>query len=79
MSNKQVFQSVDYNGQILTDISAIQLTSNATLADHAVRLSQVEQVSADAVQAALVSAPNEASTSTVFTSATMQSFLTSLS
>ena len=73
--SKQVFQSTDHNGQVLTELEAVQLLSDATSSDHATRLSQVQQVSADSVQAALVGSTEQASSDTAFTSSTMQAFL----
>lgn len=75
MSNKQVFQGIDFNNQEVTELNAVQLLNDAVNPSQATRLSQVQQVSSDAVQAALVSSPSSASNDTAFTSATMAGFL----
>ena len=75
MSNKQVFQGVDFNGQQVQEVEALELLSDASQPSQAVRLSQTQQIAADAVQAKLVDAPEQASADTAFTSNTMVSFL----
>jgi len=75
MSNKQVFQSLDLNNQPIQEVDSLELLNDASQPSQAVRLSQAEQISADAVQAKLVSSPNESSNDTAFTSNSMVSFL----
>jgi hypothetical protein len=75
MSNKQVFQSLDLNGQHIAEVENLELLADASAPKQAVRLSQAEQIADDAVQAKLVSSPSSASADTAFTSSTMTSFL----
>ncbi len=72
---KQIFRSQDLNGQSISEVNSIELLNDASQASEAVRLSQSQQISADAVQAKLVSDASNASTDTAFTSATMTGFL----
>ena len=72
---KQIFRSQDLNGQSISEVNSIELLNDASQASEAVRLSQSQQISADAVQAKLVSDASNASTDTAFTSTTMTGFL----
>ena len=72
---KQIFRSQDLNGQSISEVNSIELLNDASQASEAVRLSQSQQISADAVQAKLVSDASNASTDTAFTSTTMAGFL----
>ena len=75
MSEKQIFRSQDLNGQSVTSAESVELLSNASSPDHAVKLSQAQQIADDAVQNKLVVSTSQASTDTAFTSSTMQGFL----
>ncbi len=71
----QIFRSHDLNGQSIKEAGSVELLNNATGPKEAVRLSQAEQISADAVQNKLVSDASGASADTAFTSSTMTNFL----
>jgi hypothetical protein len=73
--SKQIFRSHDLNGKSLSEVGSVELQSNAADPKHAVRLSQAEQIAADAVQSQLVADVGSVSSDTAFTSATMSGFL----
>jgi hypothetical protein len=73
--SKQIFRSQDLNGQGLSEVSSVDLQNDASIPTQAVRLSQSQQISADAVQSKLVTDASNASTDTAFTSSTMTGFL----
>ena len=75
ITNKGRFRGDDYNNQEIVDVGSIQLNTDADAADKAVRKSQAETISADAVQSKLVSNSLNASTDTAFTSQSLVSFL----
>ncbi len=44
MSNKQVFQGLDLNNQNVSEVTALELLTDASNPSHATRLSQTQQV-----------------------------------
>ena len=75
VNKKAHFRGSDFNNQELKDAKSLQLNQDAVASDEAVRKSQAEQISADAVQEKLVSNSSHATVDTAFTSQSLVSFL----
>ena len=75
LNKKQHYRGNAFGNKDLTNAKSLQLTEDATAADKAVRKSQAETISADAVQAKLVSNSAHATVDTAFTSQSLVSFL----
>jgi hypothetical protein len=75
LNKKQHYRGNAFGNKDLTNAKSLQLTEDATAADKAVRKSQAETISADAVQEKLVSNSAHATVDTAFTSQSLVSFL----
>ena len=75
ITRKQHYRGSEFNDKDLKDAKSLQLNQDAVSSDEAVRKSQAESISADAVQSKLVSDSGSATTDTAFTSQSLVSFL----
>jgi len=75
ITSKKHYRGSDFNNKDLKDAKSLQLNQDAINADEAVRKSQSESISAQAVQDKLISDSGNASTDSAFTSSSLVSFL----